>query len=166
MPLGFVPRTPASPASHSGLTHPSGENRGCRLHYTRGNRDQKEKSPLVMLDGRENGVLSSFIYKREEVHTSLPAQQSEISLALVICNQRTLAGLSLSGKGIFRAILVYALPGPVLWGTSAIPKVRRAVSPFSPFQASPGSPSGSRQELGSVYASAMELLPNRPGSLR
>lgn len=109
MPLGFVPRTPASPASHSGLTHLSGENRGCCLHYTRENRDQKEKSPLVMLDGRENGMLSSFIYKREEVHTSLLAQQSEISLALVICKSKdpgTEAGLSLSGKGIFRATLV------------------------------------------------------------
>lgn len=124
-----------------------------------------------MLDGRENGVLSSFIYKREEVHTPLLAQQLEISLDLMICNQRTLvlrlphpAGLSLLGKDIFRAILAYALLGPVLWGTSAMPKVRRVVSPFSPFQASPGSPSGTRQELGSVYA--MELLPNRPGSSR
>lgn len=50
--------------------------------------------------------------------------------------------------------------------TIDLPKVRRMVSSFSPFQAPAGSPSGRRQEFGWVYGSPMELQPNRPGGLR
>lgn len=87
---------------------------------------------------------------------------------------------SLSEKGSFRVTLVYALlgmaslPGQHCGGPDAsgatltidLPKVRKMVSLFTPFQAPAGSPSGRRQEFGRVYGSPMELQPNRSGGLR
>lgn len=117
-----------------------------------------------MLEGRENGVLSSFTYRREDVHTSLLAQQLEISFDLAICDQRTLvlrllhpAGLSLSGTGIFRA-------------TSAVGDVwPRRLGPHQPCPESgelplPSLPSrpllAHPQGVGKSWAQSMHLLWN------
>lgn len=70
-----------------------------------------------MLEGRENGVLSSFTYRREDVHTSLLAQQLEISFDLAICNQRTLVLRLPIQLALVCQEQVFSGP-PVLWGTS------------------------------------------------
>lgn len=135
---------------HLPLTLASPFRRGRRILSPshRANEGPKGEKPAAYARWKGTRVLSSCVYKREEVFASLLAQQLEFSFDLMICNQRTLvlrlphpAGVGLPGKGIFGA-------------TSAVEDVNHAQSResclffLSPFQTAPGSPSGNRQELG------------------
>lgn len=81
-----------------------------------------------MLDGKENRVCSSgFVYNREELHTTLFAQQLGISLELMICNQGILilrllhsVGLSLSQEKVFFGSPLFIL----FWEWASVPGQR------------------------------------------